>query len=736
MSLMKWMRKNNKKLMAVVVIVLMVAFIGGSSFSYLMQGSGGANAAVAYYGNKKISHNDRMAAENELKLLEELGADNLLRRQDMRGILLAELLFSQSRDSAGMMDMARQMIQRNQYRISEKQLNDMYAERAGVPGDIFWILLRDEAQSAGIYVSNQEVGEMLGRIIPQMFDGVTYAQMMQGWIARYGMPEEDILRTYAKLIAVLQYGQIISSMQNVTNSQVRHMAGSEAEGLEAEYVQLEASAFADKQQTPAADALTKQFDQHKANIPGDASESNPFGFGYRLPNRVQFEYIAVKLSDVAGTIKQPTDEDVEQYYQQNRARQFTQKVPTDPNDPNSPVIDKVRSFVEVADEIMSQLRRQRITTKAEQILTEARNLADVELPRSVGDGNEPTVQQLQEKAGSYAKIAQDLSTKYSLPLHNGTTGLLSVVDMRNDRYLRRMSLANYGSNPVPLSMVLFSLKAFGDDATILQSFSPATMYSSIGPAKDPASATASDVSSQIMLLARVVDAQPDAAPANIDVAYSTRTLNLGDAAPQDKTFFVKEQVVTDLRDLAAWETTGARAAELAALATKDGWDAAVSQFNKLYKADPNDPNLFEIDRRRSVQRIARADIEVLAAQLSNNPAGKVYLAEAQTESEFANRLFSLAPTDPNAATKTQVLEFKPNRSYYVIKDLKLQPLYQEQFQQMKGMVIGREEYGQAQSLAAVHLNPDNILKRMDFRWAKPAEEPSKDEAAKESKDAS
>lgn len=736
MSLMKWMRKNNKKLMAVVVIVLMVAFIGGSSFSYLMHGSGGANAAVAYYGNKKISHNDRIAAENQLKLLEELGADNLLRHQDLRGILLAELLFSQSRDSAGLMDMARQMIQRNQYRISEKQLNDMVAERGGVPGDIFWILLRDEAQSAGIYVSNREVGEMLGRIIPQMFNGVSYAQMMQSWISRYGMPEDKILNTYAKLIAVLQYAQVISSMQNVTASQVRHMANSESEGLDAEYVQLKASAFADKQQTPAPDAMTKQFDQYKANIPGDASESNPFGFGYRLPNRVQFEYIAVKLSDVAAIIKPPTDEDIEQYYQQNRARQFTHKVPTDPNDPNSPVIDKVRSFIEVADEITSQLRRQRITTRAEQILTEARNLADAELPRAAADGNEPTIRELQQKAGSYAKIAQDLSTRYSLPLHNGTTGLLSALDIRNDRYLRRMALVNYGSNPIPLSMVLFSLKAFGDDAAILPSSSAASLYASIGPAKDPSSATASDVSSQIMLLARVVDAQPDAAPAHIDVAYSTRTLNLGDANPQDQTFFVKEQVVKDLRDLAAWETTGAKAAELAAMATQKGWDTAVTEFNKLAKADPNDPNLFRIDRSRSVQRISEADLEVLAAQLSNNPAGRIYLAEARMESEFANRLFSLAPADSSAAPKAQILEFKPGRSYYVIKDLKLQPLYQEQFQKMKGMVIGREEYSQAQNLAAVHLNPENILKRMNFRWAKPAEPSTKDKTAKGSKDAS
>ena len=43
---------------------------------------------------------------------------------------------------------------------------------------------------------------------------------------------------------------------------------------------------------------------------------------------------------------------------------------------------------------------------------------------------------------------------------------------------------------------------------------------------------------------------------------------------------------------------------------------------------------------------------------------------------------------------------------------------------MKGMVIGREEYGQTQNLAVVHLNPENILKRMNFRFANPADEPT------------
>jgi hypothetical protein len=737
MSLMKWMRKNNKKLMAVVVIVLMIAFIGGSAFSALMRGSGGANAAVAYYDSRhKITHIDRQVADQQLKLLEELGAADLLRRQDLRGLLLAELLFTQSRDSAGVMEMARQTIQRNQYRISDKQLRDLYDSREGVPSDIYWILLREEARSAGIYVSGQEVGQMLGRSM-----GQNYSEMMRTWVNRYAVPEERILETYGKLIAVLQYAQIISSMEDVTASQVRHMANQESESLDSEYVKLDASAFADKQQIPSAEAITQQFGQYKANVPGAVSDANPFGFGYRLPDRVQFDYVVLKLSDVAGVIKQPTEEDAEQYYQQNRSRQFTEKVASDPNDPNSPQVDKVKSYIEVADEIMGQLRRQRIVAKAEQILQEAKGIADANLPRAV-DGNEPSLEQRKAKAVSYGKIAQDLTARYSIPLYSGTTGQLSAADIRGDKYLRRMYLTNYGYNPIPLPTVLFSVKAFGDSATILQSGAPTQMYGTVGPARDPMSASAPDVSNQIMMIARVVAAEPDAAPANADVSYSTQTLNLGDpSAQQNKLFSVKEQVVKDLQTLAAWDTTGAKAAEFMAMATKDGWDQAVNQFNKLYgaqaKADPNDPNVFKLDRRMGVQRIGTADLEVLATQLSNTPGGESYLNQARDESLFANRLFSLASPEGNGAPQLpKIMEFKPDRSYYVIKSLNVQPLYQEQFQKMKGMVIGREEYGQTQSLAVVHFNPANILKRMNFQWAKPADEPAKNKAKKESKDAS
>jgi hypothetical protein len=729
MNLMKWLRKNNKKLMAVVVIVLMIAFIGGSSFRMIFRGSGGIKRTVATYGhNQKIRHVDRMIADQEIEVLTALNADGILRSQDLRGLLLSELVFRQNRN-VGMLDMARQAIQRNRYRISDKQLGEVF-DVHGVPSDMFWILLCQEAQTAGIRISNEEVGQLLERLIPQLFDKVPYARVIPSIMNRYNVPEERILTAFGKLLAVLQYAQIICSAENVTALQIKHMASGESESLNAEFVQLKASYFADKEQTPPEQAVMEQFNRYKANFPGDVNEANPFGFGYRLPDRVQFDYIVVKLPDVASIAKPPTEEEAEQYYQQNRDRQFTEKVPTDPNDPNSPQVARTKSYAQVADTIMSQLRRQRIMTRAEQILQEAKNLADSNLQMTGSDGQEPTAEQRMKKAGDYVTIAADLGKKYHVPLYSGRTGLLSAINVQGDKYLKRMFLTASGYNPIPLSQILFSVKELGDNAAILLSMPRAELYVSIGPLRDPMSGTATDLADQIMVIARVVEVDRNAPPTGVDVTYSTRALGLGEASePKNQAFSVEEQVVNDVRALAAWDTTKSKAEEFLALATKDGWDRTVAQFNQIYgkqaKAEPNDPNVFKLDHQSGMQRITNADLQVLAAQVANGPAAQIVLNQAKNESQFIDRLYSLIPSKSDVPSQMPLLlEFKPSQSYLILKSLSVQRLTQEDFQKMKDMLVRREEYNQVENLAAVHFNPDNIVKRMNFRFAQPADQPT------------
>jgi hypothetical protein len=720
MNLIKWLRRNNTKIMAVVVIVLMFAFVGGSALQYLLQPKLGAKAAVAYYGkNTKITPVMLRDAGVELEILQALQADAVLRQQDLRGILLGELLFSQNRGSPALMNQVMQMIRRNQYQISDKQLSEIY-ERTELPAT-YWILLTKEAESAGIRVPTADVGSLLGRIIPQIFRGQSYQAVMGGIIGRFRASEQSILETFSKLLAVLQYAQTICSIEDVTLPQLTHMASQGGDTLNAEVVQIPARAFVDKQTAPAEDALKAQFEKYKGSFPGTVTQDNPFGFGYKLPDRIQIEYIALKLKDVAGIVQAPTQEEAEQFYRQNRQRLFTQEVPSDPNDPNSPKTQRVTSYAEVADTILDQLRKQRITAKAEQILEEVRTIADANLATLTADGKEPPIEKLQKAAGKYSEIAKKVSTEHVIPVINGQTGWLSAVDMQSDELLGKLAMSGQGTTPLRLSQMLFSIKDLGDNAAVVIFAQHPRMFTTIGPASDPMGVMGSDLSGQIMLVAKIVGVSKAAEPENLDVSFSTKTLDPGDTpAKKDNTYSVREKVTQDLQKVAAWDTTRSKAEEFVALASKEGWDPAIAKFNDLYgkqaKEEPNDPNVFKLDRLNDLQRISNAQLQVVATQTLGNPAAAVIANQTRVEKQLVDQFYSLVPANADSApTMPQVLEFKPGQSFYAVKSVSVKWLNQQQYDSMKGMLLQQEDYIQTQNLAVVHLNPANILKRMNFR---------------------
>ena len=227
-------------------------------------------------------------------------------------------------------------------------------------------------------------------------------------------------------------------------------------------------------------------------------------------------------------MSQPTAEEAEAYYQRNRDRLFTENVPSDPNDPNSPTVAMVKSYVEVADTIKDRLEREKVISKAQQVLLDARNLADANLEALTGPaGERPTLAKLQEEAGNYDEVAAGLSSKNGVTLYSGRTGLLSAADVQAGEHLGQLMLTGYGNNPIRLSQFLFSAKELGDEAVTLMFIPAAEMYQSIGPAQSPMLAQLPDLSDQIMAIMRIVAVEPAAAPADFNVEYSTRTLTLG-----------------------------------------------------------------------------------------------------------------------------------------------------------------------------------------------------------------
>ena len=57
--------------------------------------------------------------------------------------------------------------------------------------------------------------------------------------------------------------------------------------------------------------IREQFEKYKTYFPGQVDEDNPYGFGYKIEDRVQLEYMIVKLDDIEKIIEEPTQQEMQ-----------------------------------------------------------------------------------------------------------------------------------------------------------------------------------------------------------------------------------------------------------------------------------------------------------------------------------------------------------------------------------------------------------------------------------------
>ncbi len=724
MNLVKWLRKNNKKILAVVVVIIMIGFIGGAYIRQLKPGkSAGLDETIAYFGNnEKITNYDRITARRELEILQELRANNMLRSivapafgtQEIRAMLLGELLFWDRRTSARLSRHIKQLIRVNQCRISDKQVNDIYTGSAGK--DIYWLLLKKEAEQVGIDIKNKDAGAQLGRIIPRLFEGATYSQVIGSIVNRRGIPEKDILTVFGKLLAVYEYARTICSGENVTTSQIMHKVSMENETIDVEFVNLDASVFAETQNQPTQQEMDEHFGRYRKFFSGEFSEENPYGFGYKLADRAGLEYIAVKLDDVSSIITAPTQEEAEKHYQRYR-EQFTEQILSDPNDPNSPPVKRTKTYAEVAGEVSNYLLRNKINSKAEKILYEAKTLTEAGFEDTDTESQALSSEQFRQLAGDYKTTADQLSEKYKIMVYTGQTGLLEAVDMQTDEYLGRLYLRGYGhDNIVALTRVVFAIDQL--KASELGPFDvpKPRMYENIGPVRD--------MLGQIMMIARVTKAEKAGEPESINQTISKETLKFAEpgVSTTEKVYTIADKIAEDLKKLSAMDTTRSKTEEFIGLAAEVGWESAVEKFNKLHgqteKQNEDDPNTFNLQNFTGLRRISKEAIEILTVQNAGNPTARFLVNGKEKERYFIEQLYSLVPQDSNTLDSLPVImEFRPGMSCYCLSNISIKRVEQQEYERIKGIQAYKEDAIGSQNLAAVHFNPENILKRMNFKWA-------------------
>lgn len=726
MNLVRWFRKNNKKVMAIVVIVIMVGFVGGSYLQQLAKRKTlGLKEAVAHiFDGQKITRAELNEARLELEILKMLGADILLRRvsvpaasylPDMHAIALGGLLFADRTTSPQVVQRMKQLIRSGEYQISDKQINDIYSPT--VPNFVYWVLLKKETERTGIRISPGNVGAQLGASIPQLMPGATYSQLVGAIVQRYGIPEEKMLDTYAKLLAVLDYSRMVCSTEDVTGLQLKQMTVWDGETFDFEFVEFSPDIFAEEQPAPTEQEIAGHFNMYKEYFVGDVCEENPWGLGYTLPAQVRLEYMVVRLDDVSKIVTPPTPEETEEYYQRHIA-ELTKQVPSDPNDPNSVLIEVSRSYAETAEPIKKQLLTRRINTKVETILIEARSLTEVGLENIDTETAALDSERFKKLAGDYGAAAEQLSKKYGVKVYTGKTGLLSALDIRNNRYLGVLYLQGSGFNVVRLPQAVFAIDELGTSELGPFDVSRPRMYENIGLLRDMTEL--SEGRGSIMAVMRVVEAQKMREPEDIDLTLSKAGLKFDPNQQQaDDIYSVKEKVVEDLKKLMATEIAKSKADEFAALVKSEGWDSALKKFNEQYsrtEESGNKTDVFTIRDFVGMRKIKSLELGVMAAHEEGNPLSRYILNMTRSNNLLIDVLASVVPERAQTLeTEPLVLEFKPDLTYYCLKSLAIKHVDKQEYEKTRALRIFRQNLVRSQSMAVVHFNPQNIITRTNFQ---------------------
>jgi hypothetical protein len=734
MHLVKWIRKNNRKIMTFVVVFIMLSFVVGQFGIKMIVGlMGGGPQLIATYDNgKKIKSPEFVQAQNELTVLRMLMADRLLLAQSRGGFsgpLLSYLLFPDSQFSSEIASQMKQLVQRGQLQISMDELDNFFLEQRERP-EILWILLKQEAYQAGCIMPNASAAQTLRYAIPQMtnnqFDG---AGLVSQIISKNNISEDQILRIFADLLSVLSYAGNVMDNESVTINQIKSAVGRSKEKIDAEYAKIAAEPFINETAEVADSRIQEQFEQYKAVSAGTPGEDNPFGFGYRLPKRVQLEYIIVQMDDVKKRIEKPSPEALEEYYS-NHLDVYQVSKPSDPNNPESEKITRTQTFAEVENRIRRELENEKTNTQANIIFNDIKDKTETGFETINFD--EATLGQLQKAAGDYEAVSKTLAEKYQVPMFTGKTGWLNADRLAQDEILSRLGLRR-GQNYLPLPMLAMTVT---EEKSPRQRIGiPAIrVWENIGPMDGGFYSQQQNKYIPIMALVRVVDIKEAQVSETVDVEFNIKGVSLSDELGQDEMFSLKEEVREDILLLDAMSTAEDKAEELSALVNEKGWEDAIKAYNDKYApGDPNMPNpqAIKLDSVKQQLRRSLLEIDTMKRYMLENPAAAQYIQQQLTSSMLTNELYTLLPEDTESTGIIQtVLPYEAQEAFLVVKEVQRQPATTKDYMDNKAQMALQLSTAQSASLAMEYFSSEKILQRMNYQpeldAAQPAE-PTKQE---------
>src|SRR5688500_5286853 len=325
-----FLRKNNKKLLAIFAVGLMIVFVLPSTF----QPGQGGDRVLAHVGDDPLRASQILQAEREWKLLSEL-------RAGPRSRFMGQLPFT--------------------FRLGWNEMSELELMQGRPPVPVraietdprLFLLLQEEARRMGVTVNNDQLQEVLINELPRMNDRDTQ-QLLESAVRNFMLVQNAFERA--------------ASVIKVSEPVRRHALAQQMQALDLRVVEFASTEFGTSVPAPTTQQLEEHFKRY-ADTPRNAAAAttNPFGFGYRYPNRVKLQYVAVPRAEVRKAVdasREPYqwEVDAQKYYQQN-LKQFPVTQPsTAPADAftlgaTTPATTgpTTRPFAEVREEVKNRI---------------------------------------------------------------------------------------------------------------------------------------------------------------------------------------------------------------------------------------------------------------------------------------------------------------------------------------------------------------------------------------------
>ena len=327
--------RRRQKLVIVVMAILMVSFlISFQGFEILMRKDPGKRTIANTRGGK-ITYNDLVLAESDLRLLGYLNYNY----PDQNFLTL---------------------------RANNEQSVATYA------------MLLQEAQASHVRIGSEDVGNYFmqrGLVGPEFQSFLASVKSVLG-----ERVSEDVLReAVARWLTIVRLAEESMSVPPLSGLEIAQIYRDLAEKIKLELVTINAEDFLAQVPDPNEDAVAAQFAEFRPFPPGQYSNANPFGFGYRQPDQAKVAYLLARQDVVRRSCK-PREETVRDYFRRHAA-EMVNKVPvtatqpaTGASQPASRPIEyrqEPMSLAEAKPRIVAKLTDEACQAKMDELLTRA-----------------------------------------------------------------------------------------------------------------------------------------------------------------------------------------------------------------------------------------------------------------------------------------------------------------------------------------------------------------------------